>query len=196
MDYKQPYIAPFATSAVRLLRGPVFEDQSQLWNEINQYQTELTKYFSKIAIELIINKKDGYAFLKQIELDDNKRTIGLIKRIPLTYELTIVCVLLREWLMEFEANDLETAYLYISPKEFRNRMELFFKERSNEMKFIYELKRYMKECEKMGFLKLVHKNPTHTDDDRYEVRRIIKARVTIEELTRFKELLEDELKSM
>lgn len=48
----------------------------------------------------------------------------------------------------------------------------------------------------MGFLKIVNKQSSNSDDDLYEVKRIIKARITNDELTRFKQLLEDELKSV
>ncbi len=196
MEYQNPHIAPYAKSAVKLLQGPVFEDESDVWNEMLQYQVELTKYFEKIAIEPIIDKRDGYAYLKQMELDDTGSTIGLIRRMPLTYELTLICVLLREWLQEFESDDVETTQLYITPKQFRDRLEMFFKEKANELKFIKELNRHLEACVKMGFLKLVRKEPTNPDEDRYEVKRIIKARVTNEELARFKQLLEDELKSV
>lgn len=196
MEYQNPRIAPYAKSATKLLLGPIFEDQPEIWAELNQYQIELIQYFEKIAIELIIDKRDGYAYLKQMHLDDLGTTIGLIKRMPLTYELTLVCVLLREWLMEFELNDTETTNLYITPKEFRDRLEMFFKEKANELKFIKELNKHLENCEKMGFLKLVHKEPTNSDDYRYEVKRIIKARITNDELIRFKQQLDDEFKSL
>jgi hypothetical protein len=196
MEYLKPEIAEYAKSASKLLLGPVFEDQPDLWNEINLYQIELTKYFEKIALSLIIDKRDGYAYLKQIELDDTGTTIGLIRRIPLSYELTLVCVLLREWLLEFESDDLETANLYITPRQFRERLEMFFKEKANELKFIRELNKYLNDCKEMGFLKLVHKDVIDSDEDRYEVKRIIKARITNDELSRFKQMLEDELKSV
>lgn len=48
----------------------------------------------------------------------------------------------------------------------------------------------------MGFLKLVHKEATSQDEYRYEVKRILKARVTTDELSKFKQQLEDELKSV
>jgi hypothetical protein len=196
MEYLKPEIAPFAKSASKLLQGPVFEDQSEVWNEIHQYQVELMKYFEKIALSLIIDKRDGYAYLKQIELDDNGSTIGIVRRMPLSYELTLVCVLLVEWLLEFETDDLDTTNLYISPKQFRERLEMFFKEKANELKFIRELNKHMGDCEKMGFLKLVHRENLNPDEDQYEVKRIIKAKITNEELKRFKQMLEDDLKSV
>lgn len=192
MEYQNEKIASYAKSAVKLLQGTVFEDQPDIWNEIVQYQVELIQYFEKIALELIIDKRDGYAYLKQIELDESGSTIGLVRRMPLTYDLTLVCVLLREWLLEFESNDLETTNLYITPKQFRYRMEMFFKEKANELKFIRDLNRHLDQCVEMGFLKLVHKDAANADENRYEVKRIIKARVTTEELSRFKKQLEDE----
>ena len=194
MEFQVTGMAPYAKSATKLLQGPIFEDQVEIWNEIAQYQIELAKFFGKIALELVIDKRDGYAYLKQIELDDQGNTIGLIRRMPLTYDLTLVCVLLREWLQEFESDDLETANLYITPKQFRDRLEMFFKEKTNELKFVKELNKHMESSEKMGFLKSIYKNPLNSDDDRYEVKRIIKARIKNEELVRFKQLLEDELK--
>lgn len=194
MENDNRNIADYARSAIKLLQGPVFEDQQEIWQEILQYQVELMQYFERIALELIIDKRDGYAFLKQIELDESGKTIGLIRRMPLTYELSLVCVLLREWLLEFESSDLETANLYITPKEFRDRLEMFFQEKANELKFIKELNRYLDQCVEMGFLKLVHKGSGSPEEDRYEVKRILKARITTDELSRFKQQLEDELK--
>jgi hypothetical protein len=196
MEYHNTNITPYAKSATRLLQGPVFEDLQDIWNETIQYQVELTQYFEKIALELVIDKRDGYAYLKQIELDESGSTIGLVRRIPLTYDLTLICVLLREWLLEFESNDLETANLYITPRQFRDRMEMFFKERTNELKFIRELNRHLDQCVDMGFLKLVHKDEINPDEHQYEVKRIIKARITPDELSNFKQQLEDELKSV
>jgi hypothetical protein len=196
MEQQNRNLAPYRKSAVKLLQGPVFEDQQDVWNEVLQYQVELTQYFERIALEVLIDKRDGYAYLKQFELDESGSTIGLIRRIPLTYDLTLVCVLLREWLLEFESSDLETANLYITPKEFRDRMEMFFKEKTNELKFIKELNRHLDQCVDMGFLKLVHKDVTSQDEYRYEVKRILKARVTTDELSKFKQQLEDELKSV
>jgi hypothetical protein len=196
MEYQNTNPAPYARSAIKLLQGPVFEDSEDTWNEMIQYQVELTQYFEKIALELVIDKRDGYAFLKQTELDESGSTIGLVRRMPLTYDLTLICVLLREWLLEFESNDLETANLYITPKQFRDRMEMFFKERTNELKFIKELNRHLEQCVDMGFLKLVHKDEINSDEHRYEVKRIIKARITTDELSNFKQQLEDEIKSV
>jgi hypothetical protein len=192
MHYSKPNTAPYAKAAIKLLQGPVFDDSNELWNDITKYEVELIKYFEKIALDLIIVKRDGYAYLTQIELDDTGTTIGLIRRTSLSYELTLVCTLLLEWLLEFESNDLDSKNLYITPKQFRERLEMFFKEKANELKFMKELNRYLGECEKFGFLKLIHKDPVD-DESRYEVRRIIKARFKNDELAKFKTMLEEDV---
>ena len=117
-----------------------------------------------------------------------------MQRRPLTYDLSLVCVLLREWMDEFEASDTETANLYITARQFRERIELFFKEKANELKFVKELNRHLDQCEKMGFIKMISRGKSNPDDNRYEVKRIIKARITNEELTQFKAQLTNEFK--
>ena len=196
MEHPNKTIAPFARSVTKLLQGAVFDDQRELWDQLLEYQVEVKSYFEKIGLLLIIDRRDGYAYLKQIEIDEQGNTLGLMRRMPLTYELTLVCVFLREWLMEFEQDELQQSQLIISPGGFRDRLELIFNEHINEWKFFKDLNRYMMECEKMGFLKLIFNDTTHPDACRYEVKRIIKARVTNHELEQFKNQLQDELKSV
>jgi len=197
METQYPNLAPFAKVAAKLLQGTLFEeDWKDLWEQLLRYQVETVQYFERIGLEVVIDKRDGYAYLRQMELDDKGSTIGLIPRMPLTYEQTLVCVLLREWLHEFEINDTETRNLYITPKQFRERLELFFKEKANEVKFIKELNKYLTSIIKFGFLKLVKENAQDADDNIYEVRRIIKARITTDELAYFKKLLEEDAQSV
>jgi hypothetical protein len=56
-----------------------------LWEDLTYYEIEVSQYFGKIGLEIIIDKREGYAFLKQIELDEKGTTIGLIRRMPLNY---------------------------------------------------------------------------------------------------------------
>lgn len=190
---RQYNIAPYAKAAANLLQGALFEDQKDLWEMLLHYQTELAAYFEQIALELVVDTRDGYAYLRQIELDDKGTTIGLVRRMPLSYEHTLVCVFLREWLDEFESgSDFDSRNLYITPRTFRERLELFFKEKPNEMKFIRELERYIADTDRMGFLRLAEKHPANPNENQYEVRRLLKARITNDELARFKELLEQD----
>lgn len=174
-----PHVArvqPWARCAARLLRGPLFDDEEELWHKLSIYKTELIMWFEQIAVELIIDQRDGYAYLKQLELDDKGNTVGLVQRRPLSYEVTLLCVILRKMLDEFELNDTSNRNLYITRKLLRVELETFFKEKANRMKLIKELNRYIEEVAELGYLKKLKTDTTASEDDRFEVRRILKAR--------------------
>jgi len=186
-------IEPYAPTIVKLLQGGICDDNERLWSELLLHEVQVSDYFQRIGIQLIVAKGDGYAFLRQIELDEEGKTIGLIRRMPLSYEVTLICVLLREWLDEFEVSDTDTRNLYITHKALRERMELFFKEKSNQMKLLKELDRYIEDIIRLGFLKIVRKTDSSRDETQYEVRRIIKAKITNDKLEEFRNRLAHEL---
>lgn len=188
MESPDTTLLPYAPVIVKLLQGAVYSED-KLWNELILNQFPIGRYFRQIGIELIVEEKDGYAFLKQFEDEDGK-TIGLIRRIPLTYEQTLLCVLLREWLDEFEITDTETRNLYITHKQFRERIEMFFKEKSNQAKLLRNLDILIKDMLSLDFLKRIEDSP-YPDERKYEVRRIIKSKITADKLIEFKQKLSD-----
>jgi hypothetical protein len=188
MENTNTTLLPYAPVVVKLLQGAVYSED-KLWNELILNQYPIGRYLRQIGIELIVEEKDGYAFLKQLEDEDGK-TIGLIRRMPLTYEQTLLCILLREWLDEFEITDTETRNLYITHKQFRERIEMFFKEKSNQAKLLRNLDTLIKEMLGLDFLKRIEDSP-YPDERKYEVRRIIKSKITADMLVEFKQKLSD-----
>lgn len=190
-----PHVArvqPWARCAARLLRGPLFDDEEEQWHKLSIYSTELMMWFEQIALELIIDQRDGYAYLKQLELDDKGNTIGLVPRRPLSYEVTLLCVILRKMLDEFELNDTSNRNLYILRKQLRIELETFFKEKANRMKLIKELNRYIDEVVELGYLKKLKADSTISDDDRFEVRRLLRARFDEDSLQYFLQQMKNE----
>ncbi|MDR1974907.1 MAG: DUF4194 domain-containing protein [Bacteroidales bacterium] len=181
---------PYAPVIVKLLNGTIYDESEKLWNDLLLYQVPITQFFEKIAIDLIVDKKDGYAYLKQIEIDEEGNTIGLVKRIPLKYETSMICMFLREMLDEFEINNIDQRNLYITHKRLKENIELFFKEKTNKVKLLTEFDNYIKTIVEIGFLKKIDDSNVSKDDTRYEVRRIIKAKITNDVLEEFKNKLE------
>lgn len=188
----QHKIQPWAKLAVRLLRSPLFDDEEEHWNKLTIYKTELIQYFEQIALDLIIDQRDGYAYLKQLELDDKGTTVGLVQRRPMSYEVTLLCVILRKMLEEFETNDTSSRNMYITRKLLRVELESFFKEKANRMKLIRELNRYIEEVVELGFLKKLKAESSANEDDTFEVRRILKARLSEDELQHFLKQIKEE----
>jgi hypothetical protein len=175
---------------VKLLNGVIYDENEKLWNDLLLYQIDITQFFEKIAIELIVDKKDGYAYLKQIEIDEEGNTIGLVRRIPLKYEVSLICVFLREMLDDFEINNVDQRNLYITHKQLKDNIELFFKEKGNKVKWLSKFDTYIDSIVKLGFLKEIGSDDRLKDDTRYEVKRIIKAKITNDVLEDFKKKLE------
>jgi hypothetical protein len=186
MENTDTGILPYAPVIVKLLQGAVYSED-KLWDELILNRTPIDRFFRQIGLELIVEEKDGYAFLRQKE-DEEEKTIGLIRRMPLTYEQTLLCVLLREWMDEFEITDTETRNLYITHKQLRERIEMFFKEKSNQAKLLRNLDILIKDMLNLDFLKKIEDTP-YPDERRYEVRRIIKSKITADKLFEFKQKL-------
>ena len=190
MDNIKPNYEPYAPVIVKLLQGTLYDDNEKVWTDLLQHQISIAQYFEKIAIDLIIDKKDGYAYLKQIELDEEKNTIGLMRRTPLKYETSLICVFLREMLDDFEITNVDQRNLYITHKQLKETIELFFKEKSNKVKLFAKFDNYIDAIVDIGFLKIINKSDYTKDETRYEVRRIIKAKITNDVLEDFKKKLE------
>jgi len=181
---------PYAHVIVKLLNGVVYDENEKLWNDLLQYQVPVSQFFEQIAIDVIVDKKDGYAYLKQIEIDEEGNTIRLVRRIPLKYETSLICVFLREMLDEFEINNVDQRNLYITHKQLKDNIELFFKEKGNKVKWLSKLDNYIDQISELGFLKKIGNSENSKDETRYEVRRIIKAKITNDALEDFKRKLE------
>jgi hypothetical protein len=190
MENRNITYEPYAHIVVKLLNGVIYDENEKLWNDLLLYQFVVTQFFEKIAIELIVDKKDGYAYLKQIEIDEDGNTIGLVRRIPLKYETSLICVFLREMLDEFEINNVDQKNLYITHKQLKDHIELFFREKANKVKLLEKFDDYINAIVKLGFLKEIGSSDVLKDETRYEVRRIIKAKITNDVLEEFKKNLE------
>jgi Domain of unknown function (DUF4194) len=190
-DYKKPIYEPYAHVIVKLLNGTVY-NEDKIWNDLLQHQVPVTQYFETIAIDLVVEKKDGYAYLKQIEIDEERNTIGLVRRMPLKYETSLICIFLREMLDDFEINNVDQHNLYITHKQLKEQIELFFKEKANKVKMLSKFDTYIESIVDIGFLKVLPGNYNSKDETRYEVRRIIKAKITNDVLEEFKKKLEQD----
>ena len=184
-------VDPYAAVVVRLLNGELIESD-KLWQDLLEYRVPISQYFARIGIEVIIDQRDGFAFLRQQELDDTGRTIGLIKRTPLSYEVTLLLVLLRELLETYETQDTTSPACFVSHRKIRDELELYFKDQANKIKLVRQLDRYIKQIVELGFLKLVQ-DSTSPDERLYEIRRILKARITADVLEEIRRLMEREV---
>jgi len=179
---------PYSKAIVRLLKGTV-ERNSPVWNEVVLYQFDIQEYISVIGLELIIKKDEGFAFVKQVELDEGN-TLNLVSRRQIGFETSIVLVVLRYILEEFDSNPIETQSFekFITDTEIKEEVELFLPEKYNRVKFLKDLNTYIKKAEDLGFLKEISKKENET---KYQIHRIIKEKITLDDLLEFKNKLQE-----
>lgn len=179
-------IKPYSKAIVKLLKG-IVERQDALWNDIIQYKAEIQDYISVIGLELIVKKEEGFAYLKQMKLDDDK-TVNLVSRRKLTFEVSVVLIVLRQLLEEFDSDPMESQSndRFVTTTKIREEVELFLPEKFNRVKFMNEINGYIDKVVQLGYLVVSKQNAT---ESLYKIHRIIKEKITLDDLIEFKNKL-------
>ena len=105
MSNEKIAILPYTSVFIRLLKGPVEYLDKSAWDQLMQYQTELTRLLLQLGLILLLDKDDGYAYVEQIRLDDEDTVAGWVRRTPLGYEESILLVLLRDMMVEVKIRE-------------------------------------------------------------------------------------------
>lgn len=64
-------IKAYSKAVIKLLKG-VVDNNDTVWGDILTYQADIQNYISVMGLELIVKKDDGFAFIRQLMLDDTK----------------------------------------------------------------------------------------------------------------------------
>ncbi len=183
-------IKPYSKAIVKLLKG-IVEYNDPVWNDILIYQSNIQNYLSVIGLNLIVKKDEGFAFVKQAVLDDEK-TLNLVTRRQLGFEVSVILIILRQMLEDFEMNptDSQADEKYVTPSQIKDEVELFLPSRFNQIKFKQDLDNYISKVIDLGFLVASKQTDTGTET-RYKIHRIIKEKITLDALNDFKNKLND-----
>ena len=183
-------ILPYTPVLIKLLKGPVEYLEKGPWEQLLQYQTELTRFLQQLGLILVLEKEDGYAYLEQQRLDEEENVAGWVRRIQLGYEESILLVLLRDMMAEFEVGEAGARELVKKRREIKEYAELFFRENPSRVRFIRDLDRLIDRAEELGFLEKTEASDL-ADEQKFRIKKIIKARVDNEVLENFKQQLSE-----
>ncbi|UYQ92842.1 DUF4194 domain-containing protein [Chitinophaga horti] len=181
----------YAHVIIKLLQGPIYSDDKAAWRDLEVWKSSIQEYFGKIGIDLVISEADGFARIVQPkEAEDEENPLPrLMRKQTLNYETTLLCVILRQMLEEFDIKS-EGTKLFLTQKDIKEGIELFYKEQTNKSKLWKELSRPINSLMNIGVLKLTREDTVNKDNNQYEVKRIIKALVDNEKLEEIKLKLE------
>jgi hypothetical protein len=183
----------YSKAIVKLLKGTINRD-SNIWEDVINYQIEIQNYIGQIGLELIVKKEEGFAFVKQLE-DSEGNTLNLVTRRQIGFEISIVLVVLRQCLEEFDSNPTQFQVFekFITDTEIKEEVELFLPEKFNRVKFLKDLDGYINNIVKLGYLSEINKKENET---KYQIQRIIKEKVTLDILQEFKLKLQENVESI
>ena len=179
---------------VRLLNGPIYQEDLDLWGRLGAEWDRIRNHFSEIGMEVARDDSAGYAFVRQTEEvaeseveswdDDAEAPLPrVLRRTRLSYHQTIFMVLLREELMRFEQDQEEGDHLYRSAMDLRDTMTPYYPELHDEKKIHRQISALVVKFEEWGILKRVRDR----EGGLYRVERIIKAKLPPEKLAEIRD---------
>jgi hypothetical protein len=172
---------------IQLWKGVLYRERDEvLWQTLIDLQAAVRDYVGVIGLELLLDEAEGYAFLRQrdMEQDEGAESLPrLVQRRQLSYPVSLLCVLLRKRLVEQDAGGGGTRVI-LSREQIIEMVRVFLPERGNEAKAIDQINRHINKVVEFGFLRRLK-----DQSDQFEVRRIVKALVTADLLTELDRIL-------
>lgn len=176
-----------AAAIIRLMRGVVYRESDEpSWLALKSDIGAVKDHFATIGVDVVLDDAEGYAYLRSREPADGDEPLPrLVRRRSLTYNVSLLLVLLRRRLVEFETSGAE-GRLVLTSDQIVEMLALFGKQSNNEARVVDQAEATIKKVEDLGFLKLLRGSRNE-----YEVRRILKAYVDAETLGRFDQTLSE-----
>lgn len=170
-----------AAAVIRLMRGVVYrETDEDGWSLLERHAAPVRDHFSTIGVQVVVDEIEGYAYLRNADEDDSEEPLPrLVRRRSLTYNVSLLLVLLRKRLVEFEASGGE-GKLVLTRDQVVDMLRLFLPDSSNEARVIDQVDTTIRKAAELGFLRQLPRQPGH-----WEVRRILKAYVDAQTLGDF-----------
>ncbi|MFE9460713.1 DUF4194 domain-containing protein [Streptomyces californicus] len=171
---QQPYTLSLPVN--QLMKGPVFRDQHErAWDALLNLSAGVKDYVEVMGLRVVIDEMEGYAFLQSMPDDEDEardpRTAPprLIPRRSLSYPVSLLVVLLRKKLAEFDAG-ADGTRLMITRDEVVEMIRTFLPAGSNEARMIDQIDAHINKVVDLQFLRRAR-----GQEQLFEVQRIIKA---------------------
>lgn len=173
-------------AVIRLLKGVVYRsDDTSLWQRMLRLQPRIRDYVAVLGLEFQLDEAEGYAWLSTREPVDGETELPrLMSRRPLSYPVSLLIALLRRKLAEADTHESE-ARLILDRDELIQMMRTFLPEQSNEARLVDQIDTHINRVAELGFIRRLR-----NQNDKIEVRRIIKAYVDAQWLNEFDQRLQ------
>jgi hypothetical protein len=170
-----------ASAIIRLMQGVVYrESDEDTWLTLERSGAGVRDHFATIGVDVVVDDAEGYAYLRSQPSEEGDEELPrLVRRRALTYNASLLLVLLRKRLVEFETTGGE-GRLVLTTDQIVEMLRLFQAESTNDARIVEQAETTIKKAAELGFLRQLR-----GQRDQWEVRRILKAYVDAETLSDF-----------
>ncbi len=170
-----------ASTIIRLMQGVVYRDSDEAaWLTLERVGAGVRDHFATIGVDVVVDDAEGYAYLRSRPDEDGDEVLPrLVRRRALTYNVSLLLVLLRKRLVEFETTGGE-GRLVLTTEQIVEMLRLFQAESTNDARVVDQAETTINKAKELGFLR-----PLRGQGDYWEVRRILKAYVDAQTLSDF-----------
>lgn len=182
---------PAAFVKAKLLREPVYREDGEQWLTLRAQQDEIRHYFRQIGQELVLDEGEGYAFIRQLELEGEERVPRLVQRRQLSYLATLLLTALREEFLRFDSSASDSTRLVKTRDELRNLVADFMPETTNQVHDTARIDAAIARLSELGFVRSFGT----VERDAFEIMRIVKARLAPADLEAIKQRLLNHVES-
>lgn len=191
--------------AIKLLRGPLYrrQEKKETWDSLLTYKASLDEYFGVLGLRVFLENIDGYAFLEEIgerldegmedeeaEAPEKSSLPRLVRKTALSYQASMLSVLLRYEIEKFEISQSEADSAIMRKSEIAALYRSFSKDRADEIRQMKSLDKTLKTLCSLTYLFTspeTFSDGEVSDDAEFELSPILKARI---DTSFMKELLE------
>jgi len=160
------------------------ESDPVLWQSLIGLQARVRDYIACLGLDLVLDEAEGFAYLRQRPAEEGAAELPrLVPRRQLGYQVSLMLALLRKKLAEFDATSGE-ARLILGRNDIVEMMRVFLAETANQVRLNDRIGADINRVVDMGFLRRLRGT-----NDRFEVRRILKAFVDAQWLADFDQRL-------
>lgn len=172
-----------SVAVITLMRGVVYRETHEgPWQTLLRHGGAVRDHFDTIGVDVVVDETEGYAYLRA---RDDEGLPRLVNRRSLSYPVSLMLVLLRKRMVEWESTGQE-ARLILTREQIAEMVSLFLADSPNQARQLDQVDTTIGKVVDLGFLRRLR-----GQRDTFEVRRILKAYVDAQTLADFAGRLED-----
>jgi hypothetical protein len=170
-----------SSAIIRLMQGVVYrESDADTWLTLDRAGAGVRDHFATIGVDIVVDEDEGFAYLRtRPGVEGEDALPRLVRRRTLSYPVSLLLVLLRKRLVEFETGGGE-GRLVLTTEQVVEMLRLFQADTTNDARVVDNAETTIKKAAELGFLR-----PLRGQSDHWEVRRILKAYIDAETLADF-----------